>query len=132
MRTTKSILGLIAMAIPVLYCGGLLLYFNGVNRSFGGMLGRELGPTMVGLGVIGLLFLIPLVLKIRRLFRGPGAPRSDGGGHADDAPKDEGSDFDPDAALARYMARRSSGAHGPASPHGGAGPVRARFGRREV
>jgi hypothetical protein len=122
------------MAIPVLYCGGLLLYFNGVRSAFGGWLDGALGPTMLGLGAIGLLFLIPLVLRILRLFRGTGAPGAGGGGSADEAPKDEGSDFDPDAALARYLARRSSGARGPASPYapheGGrpAGP--AGFGRR--
>jgi hypothetical protein len=136
----KSTLGLIGAAIPVLYCGGLVIYFAGVNRSFGGMLGRELGPTMVGLGVIGLLFLIPLVLKIRKLAARPDAPAPPGaggggdGGPVDQAPQDPPSDFDPDAALARYMARRSSGAHGPASPsapHPGGGPVRqAGFGRR--
>lgn len=140
MGTMKSVFGLVGAAIPVLYCGGLVIYFSGVNRSFGGMLGRELGPTMVGLGIIGLLLLIPLVLRIRRLIsppappspggRGPGSPGS-GSGRADEAPKDGGSDFDPDAALARYMARRSSGAHDPASQHEGGRPVRqATFGRR--
>lgn len=138
MGTMKSTLGLIGAAIPVLYCGGLVIYFAGVNKSFGGMLGGELGPTMVGLGVIGLLFLIPLVLKIRKLAAGPGAPAAPGtgggGGPVDQPPREERSDFDPDAALARYMARRSSGAPGPGSPsapHPGGGPVRqAGFGRR--
>ncbi len=123
MRTMKSTLGLIGAAIPVLYCGGLVIYFAGVNRSFGGMLGRELGPTMVGLGVIGLLFLIPLVLKIRRLVSPPAPPAppgagsgGGGGGPVDRAPQDQPSDFDPDAAIARYMAKRSSGPNGPASP----------------
>jgi hypothetical protein len=134
MRTTKSIFGLIAVAIPVLFCGGLLLYFNGVRNAFGGLVDSQLGPTMLGLGAIGLLFLIPLLLKIIRLFGGKGAPAAGGGGHADEAPREEGSDFDPDAALARYLARRSSGTRDPAfptAPHEGGGPVRqAGFGRR--
>lgn len=139
MRTMKSTLGLIGAAIPVLYCGGLLLYFNGVNSSFGGMLGSALGPTMVGLGVIGLLFLIPLVLKIRKLAAGPGAPPApgaggSGGGPVDQAPQEERSDFDPDAAIARYMAKRPPGPRGPASPfaaHEGGRPAGpAGFGRK--
>lgn len=136
MRTVKSTFGLVGAAIPVLYCGGLVIYFAGVNNAFGGMLGRQLGPTMVGLGVIGLLFLIPLVLKIRRLVSPPAPPGASGGGRADEAPKDGGSDFDPDAAIARYLARQSPGARDPASPpaaHGGGGPVRqAGFGRRRA
>jgi hypothetical protein len=132
-RTTKSLFGLIAMAIPVIYFGGLLLYFNHVRSSFGGLLDDALGPTMLGLGAIGLLLLIPLVVKVLRLFGGRGGPGASGGGRADKAPKDEGSDFDPDAALARYMARRSSGAGGPASPPGDGGPARRTgFGRRLV
>jgi hypothetical protein len=134
MRTTKSILGLIGVAIPVLYCGGLLLYFNHVRSSFGGLVDGALGPTMLGLGAIGLLLLIPLVLKVLRLFGGKGTPGAGGGGGADEAPKEEGSDFDPDAALARYMARRSAGPHDPASPlapHEGGRPARqVAFGRK--
>lgn len=133
MRTMKLTFGLIAAAIPVIYCGGLLLYFGGVRSAFGGMVDSQLGPTMIGLGAIGLVFLILFVLKILRLFGGKGAPAAGGGGGADKTPKDEGSDFDPDAALARYLARQSSGARGPLSPHGGGGPVRqARFGRRGI
>jgi hypothetical protein len=138
MRNAKSIFGLILAALPVLYCGGFLLYFNGVRTSYGGWLDGSLGPTMIGLGVVGLLFLIPLVLKIRRLLRGTGAPGAPGagrgGGRSDDAPKDEGSDFDPEAAISRYMAQRSSGARGPASPParpaGGGLARQAGFGRR--
>ena len=131
MRNAKSIFGVILAALPVLYCVGFLLYFNSVRTSFGGLVDSSLGPTMIGLGAVGLLFLIPLVLKIRRLIRGTGAPGAGGGG-SDDAPREEGSDFDPDAALARYMAQRSSGARGPGSPPGqGGAPVRPTgFGRR--
>jgi hypothetical protein len=133
MRNAKAIFGVILAALPVLYCVGFLLYFNGVRTSFGGLVDSQLGPTIIGLGVVGLLFLIPLVLKIRRLLAGTGAPGSgSGGGRPGDSPKEEGSDFDPDAALARYMAQRSSGAGGPASPPGqGGAPARPTgFGRR--
>lgn len=131
----KLTFGLIAAAIPVIYCGGLLLYFGGVRNAFGGLVDSQLGPTMLGLGAIGLLFLILFVLKILRLYRGKGTPGAGGGG-ADKASKDEGSDFDPDAAIARYLARQSAGPRGPASPpapHGGGGPARqAGFGRKEA
>jgi hypothetical protein len=131
MRTTKSIFGLIGAAIPVICCGGLLLYFASVRNSFGGLVDGALGPTMLGLGAIGLLFLLLLVLKVLRLFGGKGAPGAGGGGRAEGAPQEEGSDFDPDAALARYLARQASGARGPASPNGGGGPARqAGFGRK--
>ncbi|HYI47932.1 MAG TPA: hypothetical protein VEX35_05645 [Allosphingosinicella sp.] len=113
----KSTFGLVGAAIPVLICGGLVLYFSGVNRDFGGTLGRALGPTIVGIGVIGLLFLIALVLKIRKLAAEAAAPPAPGGGGpADRPPEDPPSDFDPDAAIARYMAKRPPGPRGPASP----------------
>jgi hypothetical protein len=132
MRTMKLTLGLVAAALPVLYCAGLLLHFNGVRNMFGGMLDSQLGPTMIGIGAFGLLFLLLFGLKLWRTFGGKGAGASGGGGPSDKAPEEEKSDFDPDAALARYMARRASGAPGPAAPHGG-GPVRqAGFGRRGV
>jgi hypothetical protein len=132
MRTMKLTFGLVAAALPVLYCGGLLLHFNGVRNMFGGMLDSQLGPTMLGIGAFGLLFLVLFGLKIWRLYGGKGAPGASGGDGGDKAPKDQGSDFDPDAALARYMARRASGAHDSASPLGGGGPARQAggFGRR--
>jgi hypothetical protein len=122
--------GLIGAAIPVLYCGGLLLYFAGVRNAFGGWLDRALGPTMVGLGVIGLLFLIPLVLRIRRLVAPLAPPRSGGGPGPNEAPREERSDFDPDAAIARYLARRPPDPASPAPQEGGTRVGQAGFGRR--
>lgn len=135
MRTLKSTFGLIGALIPVLYCGGLVYYFANVENFTGVPVGNALSPTMIGLGAIGLLFLIPLVLKILRLVGRPGAPGSGSGGRADQSAQDVRSDFDPDAAIARYLAQRPSGAPNPASPrspHAGGRPVRptAEFGRR--
>lgn len=136
MRTMKSVFGLVGAAVPVLYCGGLLIYFAGVERWTGVPVGDGLNPTMFGLGAIGLLFLIPLVLKILRFAGRPGAPGSGSGGRADESAQGERSDFDPDAAIARYLAQRSSGAPNPASPpapHEGGRPVRQTgFGRRRA
>jgi len=130
----KSLFGLVGAAIPVLYCGGLVIYFAGVEQWTGVPVGDALNPTIYGLGAIGLLFLVPLVLRVLRLVGVRGAPRSGGGGGADEAPHDEHSDFDPDAALARYLARRPPGAPGSASPpapFGGGRPAgQAAFGRK--
>ena len=138
MQPIKSVFGLVMAAIPVVYCLGFLLYFNSVRTSFGGLLDGALGPTIVGLGVIGLLFLIPLVLRIRKLVAPPAAPAAPASGstpRAEEAPREERSDFDPDAAIARYLAKQSSSAGGPGSPpfpNAGGGPARptAGFGRR--
>lgn len=135
MRMIKSIFGLVAAAIPVLYCAGTLLHFSRVRTSSAGMLDSALGPTMLGLGALGLLFLIPLVLRIRRLVALPAAPGSGGGRRPGQAAPDEGSDFDPDAAIARYLAQRPPGAPDLASPpaHASGRPVRqAAFGRRSA
>jgi hypothetical protein len=105
MQTMKSAFGVIRALVPVLYCGGLLYYFLDVG-SVHDLATNGLGPTVLGLGVVGLLFCIPLILKIARLFRGPGSPGSKGG---PDAPADSSdSGFDADAAIARYMAWRST------------------------
>lgn len=135
MRALKSTFGLIGAAIPVLYCGGLVYYFANVENFTGVPVGDDLSPTMFGLGAIGLLFFIPLVLKILRFVGRSGAPGSGSGGGADESAQGEPSDFDPDAAIARYLARQTSGASGPASPlspHAGGGPARptSGFGRR--
>lgn len=123
MRTMKLTFGLVAAALPVLYCAGLLLHFNGVRNMFGGMVDSQLGPTMIGIGAFGLLFLLLFGLKLWRTFGGKGA--SGGGGPSDRTPEEEKSDFDPDAALARYLARRASGADEEGKP-----VRRAVFGRR--
>jgi hypothetical protein len=127
MRTTKSILGLIGALIPLLLIGGLLLHLNNVRNAFGGLLDGAIGPTMLGLGAIGLIFLGLFIWRIRRLAAPPAPPKSGGG--TDDPPGGERSDFDPDAAIARYMARRAAG--GPSAAPGDGGPVRpGSFGRK--
>ena len=134
MRTTKSTFGLIFAALPVLYCGGLLLYLNNVRGAFGGLLDGAMAPTMLGLGAIGLIFLVLFLWKVRRMAAPPAPPRTGGG--PTNGPEEEKSDFDPDAAIARYLARRESGADGSAPPSaspGGGRPVRqAAFGRKTV
>lgn len=105
MRTAKSFFGLIAALLPILYCGGLLLYFGRFNHATYGLFDRALSPTMFGLAAVGLVFVLLFALKLWRMARPPAPPRSGGGGLDGNAPK---SDFDPDAALARYLARRNA------------------------
>ena len=113
MRTTKNFFGLIFAAIPVLWCGGLLLYLNNVRSAFGGWLDGAMGPTMLGLGAMGLLFLLLFLWKLKRYASPPPPPKSGPGGR-DAALEETCSGFDPDAAMARYLARRGSA--GPAVP----------------
>ncbi len=111
MRNWKSAIGLVFALLPVLYCGGLLLYFEKVRRAGGGLFDRELGPTVIGLGGFGLLFLLLLLWKIRRFVAPPPPPTGI-------APDPRPSDFDPDAALARYLSRRGEGGSGPSPGFG--------------
>lgn len=101
MQGFKSAFDMFRMFMPVIYCGGLLAYFLWLT---GGSLEvvklLNLGPTLLGLGIIGLAFCIPLALKLKQLFRGPRTPGSGGGSD------EEG--FDADAVVARYLAQRPS------------------------
>jgi hypothetical protein len=107
MRTTKNWIGLVAALLPVLFCGGLLLYLNNVRGAFGGLLDSQLGPTMFGLGAFFVLFLLLFLVKLwRTAGGGPGA--SSPGARADAAVDAARSDFDADAAFNRYMARRDT------------------------
>jgi len=136
MRTFKSVFGVMGALVPILYCGGLAYYFFDVGGSVKEVADIGLGPTVLGLGLVGLIFCIPLILKIARLFSGP---RSPGSGNRPDSDEDE-SGFDADAAIARYMASRSAESAAPSAPivspargggFGSAGPaVRQGFGRK--
>ncbi|MES2444228.1 MAG: hypothetical protein V4574_15480 [Pseudomonadota bacterium] len=104
MRSVKMIVGVIAAVLPVGYCGYLLFYFLDTGGSVENAVDMGLGPTILGLGGFGLLFCIPLVFKLIKAMSGPHAPKP-GKAAADEA--GPGSGFDADAALARYMARRT-------------------------
>src|SRR5262249_20153027 len=109
MRNLKSMFGVIGAIVPVAYCGALLYYFFDISgSSFEGAKTIGLGPTLLGLGAVGLLFCIPLVLKLLRLFAGPRSPGSGGRGGFGGPAEDDENGFDADAAIARYMAQRSA------------------------
>ena len=105
MRTTKQWIGLIGALLPVLFCGGFLLYFNTVRGAFGGLVDSQLGPTMIGLGAFFVLFLVLFLVK---LWRTAGGPPASPAARAEAVIEAEQSDFDADAALARYLARRDA------------------------
>jgi hypothetical protein len=105
MRGVKSVFGVIGALVPVLWFGGLAYYFYGTNQAMGGAAASELGPTIIGLGAIGILFCIPVVWKIIKAISGSsGAKPARTIGTAAEAE----SDFDADAALARYLARKNA------------------------
>jgi hypothetical protein len=126
----KSVLGVIGALVPLCYCGGLLYYFFDLSGSSEQIQKDGLGPTMLGLGVVGLLFCIPFIMKIARLFAGPHSPAS--GGPGDTFPRDGG--FDADAVVARYLARQSEQAArdalAPPTLESGGLATRPSFGRK--
>ncbi len=133
MRTTKSFLGLFFAVVPILFIGGLLLYLNNVRGAFYGLLDGALGPTMFGLAAIGLLFVFTFVLKIRKAATPPAPPPANVGDRVDAVLAETKTDFDADAAFARYMAKRGQGGQSPASgltPLGGAPARSGSFGRK--
>lgn len=108
----RGVIGWLLGLIPVGYIGVLLWHFAGVGGgSMEGIAGIGLGPTVLGLAIVGLLFLIGPLVKMIRVASGsnrvPGANLDVG----DDMPT-EG--FDADAAFANYMSRRET-----APPTGG-------------
>ena len=135
MRTWKSIFGVTTALVPIIYCGWLLYYFLGVSGSVHEAVTDGLGPTLLGLGVVGLLFCIPLIVRIVRILSGPRSPGSGGRGGPDESTRDSGSGFDADAAIARYLARQSTeatpGSLAPPPAHESGGAVRRpAFGRK--
>ena len=137
MQTVKSVFGVTRALLPVLYCGGLAVYFLRVSGgSMEGINTIGLGPTILGLGAVGFLFCIPLIMKVMRIMPGPRPPISGGG-----PPKDDDDGFDPDAAIARYMASKRAAEAAPGTPaprpapknsgYQSSGPAKpAGFGRR--
>jgi hypothetical protein len=92
----KSWFGLVGAVLPVAYCGGLLYYFLDFSGSVGQAKAIGLGPTLLGLGIVGLLLCIPLLIRIVRLVaRSPGRD-------------DDTNGFDADAVIARYKANQAA------------------------
>jgi hypothetical protein len=110
---TRGTICFIGMLLPLLYFGGFLYYFSRVGGgSLQGVIDIGLGPTMFGLGLLGLVFAIkPLYLLFRFVIglttgAGTGQRNSAAGG----ATNVEGaaSDFDAEDAIARYLRNRGA------------------------
>lgn len=137
MRTLKGVTGIVAALLPIVYCGWLIYYFfDGSGGSLEQVDAEGLSPTLLGLGVVGLLLCIPLIYKIIRMINGPRSPRSDGrNGPRTSAGGDDETGFDADAVVARYMSQRAAeaapGAPTAPSAHQPARPTRPTgFGRK--
>jgi hypothetical protein len=133
------VFGVASALMPVLYCGVLAYYFLDISGSVQNVEDNGLGPTEIGLAAIGLVFCIPMILKVIRLFSRPRSPGPDGENGPDAPPPDDQGGFDADAAIARYMAQRAVEATAaPAAapvtarpaPHNNAPAARPGFGRR--
>jgi hypothetical protein len=99
----KAVVAAIAALVPVVYCGGLVFHFINVGGSVEKSTDIGLGPTMLGLTIVGALFLIPVFFKVAKIFGGPRSPEP---GPYGSTPGSEGG-IDADAVVARYLAQRS-------------------------
>jgi hypothetical protein len=103
--TTSGVLGIIGALAPLVFIGAFLRYFMGVGGNFGGVVGVGLGPTVLGLAGVGLLFTMPLIIKLVRL---TGGTSHASGARAVAEPSTRTEGFDADAALANYMRNREA------------------------
>jgi len=135
-----KVLGVIGGLIPLVWIGWLLYHFVGVGGGTAeGVAGIGLGPTVIGLSIVGLLFALPLIIKLLRATTGvdrvPGA--------SFEAKLKPGEvvvepEFDADAAFASYMRKREAGVVGDVSVDAGGdapapfSPRPASFGRKTL
>jgi hypothetical protein len=92
-----------------------------------------LGPTVLGLGAIGLLFCIVLVVKVVRLSRTPQAPGPGGPPGSRPSSPDDEPGFDADEVISRYLGRHPRGdglVAAPKAAENRLSPSRPGFGRR--
>jgi len=114
---SKAVVSVIGGLIAVLYFGGLLYYFVDNAGSIADAQAIGLGPTLLGLGIIGLLFCIALIVKVARLFFMPGASGTPARRDAGSSTRESDDAFDADAVIARHMARRPAAqVSAPAAP----------------
>ena len=132
MGSLKPVFSLMSAIVPIVYCGGLVYYFYNQAGSIKEAEEIGLGPTLLGLSAVGVLFFIPLIVKIYLFviaLRTPAWARRGG----PDGPNDDGDpEIDADAMIARYMAQKS--AKGDPSftttPPGDGSARRSSFGRK--
>jgi len=121
-RLLKIVLGIAVALAPVLYCIYFVWKLLKVGGSPGAAFEDGVGPTVLGRGAVGMLFLIPLAGKLIRLMASSGGS----GGTPSRAPRAaeaaEGDGLDTDAALARYLTRKAAAGTASVQPSPGDGP----------
>ena len=132
----KSLVGLILNLVAVVYCFGLDYYFIHSSGSVQDAENNGLGPTVFGLGIVGLLFSIALLVQLALVFIELRKPKwgGNGGGSSGGSPHDGERNFDADAVVARYLAQRQAQADSgsPAAPGLRGGTVsRPSFGKNK-
>ncbi len=112
-----KVLGIIGGLIPLVWIGWLLYHFIGVGGGTAeGVAGIGLGPTVIGLSIVGLLLALPLIIKLLRA--GTGVNRVPGASFDTKLKPGEvlvEPEFDADAAFANYMRKRDAGLIGDVS-----------------
>lgn len=111
-----GVLGIIGGLVPLVYIGWMLRHFIGIGGgTTEGIATIGLGPTVMGLVIVGLLLALPLIVKVLRAAAGLNrVPGSRAGTVADLSVETEG--FDADAAFANYMRNRDAAPLSPNAP----------------
>lgn len=135
MRSLKPLLGLLSTIFAVGYCGYLVYYFYDMSGSMKEVGDNGLGPTVVGLGIVGLIFGCVLLVKLYLIFSSLRSTRAHRRGGPDGPSGDDTGGFDADAVIARYMARQAAEAATappviPPRNDGGGPPRPGGFGRK--
>ncbi len=134
MESARKWVSLLAGLLPIAYCGGLVWYFTDMGGLNNPILSQELKPTIIGLALVGLVFIAMFAFRVWRANSGPG---SDTGEPGEPKPRgfvsalDQDDDVDhsnADAMIARYLAQRSTPTGTHESPI--EAPRGATFGRR--
>lgn len=79
MHQVRTGLGLIGAIIPIAYCGGMIWYFVDMGGWDDPFISKGLQPTILGLGIVGLIFVVLLGFQIRRVARTTGSGGDDDG-----------------------------------------------------
>lgn len=110
-----KMLAVIAGLLPLVYIGWLLRHFIGVGGgSIDGIVGIGLGPTVIGLSLVGLLFALPLIIKLLRATTGVNrVPGKDFNARLKPGEVSDEPPFDADAVFANYMRKRDQPGEAP-------------------
>lgn len=101
----KYTIGFVLSFVPPIYCAYVVYYLINTSGSLQDAENNGLGPTLLGLTIVGVLSCIPLLVKIVLVFIELRRPKLRVAGGGDDG----GDTFDADAVVARYLAQRPPG-----------------------